>query len=71
MAPIDDGGSEQSLRIEALRGGTVTEVVSFLADIEDAYNALYSFNLIISRWHPRRRYWRFIGPDEILWFAAI
>lgn len=68
MAATDDliGRSEQSLRIEALRGGTVTEVVSFLADVEASYNALYSFGLIISDWRQRRRYWRrFFGPEEL------
>jgi hypothetical protein len=58
----DKGGS---LRIKGLRSGTVTEITSFLNDMESAYNSLYSFNLTISRWHSARRYWRrHIGPEE-------
>jgi len=60
------GGADRPLRIKALRGGTVTEVIDFLEDVEGAYNSLYSFNLTISRWHTTRRYWRrFIGSEEL------
>jgi len=37
----DDRGT---LRIRALRGGAVAEVATFLADLENAYNALYWFD---------------------------
>ncbi len=33
------------LRITAERGGTVSEIIAFLSDLEAAYMALYVFNL--------------------------
>jgi len=44
------GEWESPLRLRALRGGTVTEIISFLEDMETAYNALYSFDLMIFEW---------------------
>lgn len=59
------GEWESPLKIRALRGGTVTEVVTFLEDAEGAYNALYSFNLNVFGWARARRFWRrFVLPDE-------
>jgi hypothetical protein len=40
--PGDD--DRHSLRIRALRGGSVSEVATFLVDLEGAYNALYWFS---------------------------
>lgn len=39
------GGSDGQLRVKALRGGTVSEVTNFLADMNGAYNALYSLSI--------------------------
>lgn len=59
------GDAEGPIRIKALRSGTVAEVVTFLEDMERAYNSLYSFDMTISRWFKARRYWRrFLGPPE-------
>lgn len=59
------GDADNLLRITALRGGTVAEVIAFLEDMERAYNSLYSFDVALSRWHMARRYWHgFIGLPE-------
>jgi len=61
------GEWESPLRLRALRGGTVTEIISFLEDMETAYNALYSFDLMIFEWGRALRYRRrFVLPDELL-----
>lgn len=52
--PGDD--KNHSLRITALRGGSVSEISVFLADLEGAYNALYWFNLDIPTLRPIFRY---------------
>lgn len=49
------GSAEQSLKVRALRGGTVTEIAAFLTDIEGAYNALYDFEWTVLQWGGRRR----------------
>jgi hypothetical protein len=58
------GGAEQTLRIKVLRGGTVTEIATFLTDLEGAYNALYAFEWTISHWQRRRRFFPPFFPDE-------
>jgi hypothetical protein len=58
------GSTEWPLKIRALRGGAVSEVASFLDDMEHAYHALYSFDLAVLRWYRARRFWRRFGPFE-------
>lgn len=46
-----------TLRVTALRGGTITEITEFLTDLESAYTRLYHFEGGWARgWHPRRRH---------------
>lgn len=74
MATLDryTGSPGQPLKLRALRGGTVTEITAFLADMEGAYNALYSFNLTVAHWyHGRRRWRRFIDPDDFFSLLSI
>ena len=41
--------AHNELKIEALRGGTIGEITSFLTDMEGAYNALYVLNNNVSK----------------------
>jgi len=43
MAQVELG----TLRIFAARGGTVNEIVSFLQDVETAYNSILEFSLLL------------------------
>ena len=56
MAEIEIG----TLRIFAARGGTVNEIVSFLKDVEAAYNSILEFSLLLEIFTERERYflWR-------------
>ncbi len=58
---------DELLRIKGLRGGTISEITEFLNDMEQAYNAIYAFDLRLSYWRGSRLYRRRIfGPDEWL-----
>lgn len=49
-----------TLRITALRGGTIAEVTAFLTDLEAAYTRLYHFDTAwIRPWSSRRRHMLF------------
>jgi hypothetical protein len=52
--PADE--ENHTLRIRALRGGSISEISVFLADLEGAYNALYWFNIDIPTRRPIFRY---------------
>lgn len=62
-----------TLRIKAEKLGTVTEVKTLLADLENAYNSIYAFDFLVDsiiydrernfrqldeRFHRMRRYWK-------------
>jgi hypothetical protein len=51
-----------TLRLLAERAGTVAEASQFLADLEGAYLALYSFEARLYRWQRNRRV-----PFDIIW----
>lgn len=58
-------GSDGLLHVDGLRGGTVTEIATFLRDLENAYNAIYFYNHSIARWEDRYRHYRRFGPPEV------
>lgn len=65
------GGRDGSLQIKALRGGTVTEISTFLRDAEDAYNALFLFNNQVSSLrYGRKHFRRFLEPEELFLTAG-
>jgi hypothetical protein len=57
-------GIRTPIRVQALRGGTVSEVSQFLTDLNEAYSSLERFDSAIADLKSQARAFRRIGPPE-------